>query len=224
MDRLLYGFVSAPSEVKPHLVSSSTPSSRADSAAVFANASIFYNGVGYCSLSEAVCGTLLELFVPHFKIQPGQTFQVPVGNGSSVDFLVHEVLLEYHGLRFQAERGRYGDFNGRQEYVTFQRRLRQVRGNRYKRQQLMTLTREQLLRNYYERRRRLIDRCAEHQRRELVVASCCDEFYDQIIRRFNRNFCPNRSEFRQIFYALVKVVARENAASRQLMYREKERA
>lgn len=215
-----------PSETqgKPKLFSVPTKPSPSAHSQVFAAATVFYNNVGYCSLSEAVCGTLLELFVPDFKIVPGETFQVPVGNGSSVDFLVHGVLLEYHGVRFQAERGRYGDFNSRQEYVQYQRRLRQLRGNRYKREQLTALTREQLILNYFQRRRRVINQHPEHHRRELVVATCCDEFFDRIVRRFNRTFCPTRVEFRQIFYALVKVVARENSVSRHQLHREKARA
>ncbi|MBN8548069.1 MAG: hypothetical protein J0M12_02010 [Deltaproteobacteria bacterium] len=211
-------------QVKPKLVAVPTPSPSQGSQKVFARASVFFNNIGYCSLSEAVCGTLLELFVPGFKIIEGQTFQIALGNGSSVDFFVNGVLVEFHGVRFQAERGRFGDFNSRQEYVQYNRRLRQLRGNRYKRQQFMDLTRERLMQNYFQRRRRLIDQHEAHKRCELVVVSNCDEFYDMVVRRFNRTFCPNRAEFRQIFYALVKVVARQNSVSKHQFNRERARA
>ena len=211
-------------QVKPKLVAVPSPASSGAEKKVFARASIYFNNIGYCSLSEAVCGTLLELFVPDFKIIEGETFQVALGNGSSVDFLIHGVLVEFHGVRFQAERGRFGDFNSRQDYVQYNRRLRQLRGNRYKRQQLMELTRDQLIQNYFQRRRRLIDQHEDHRRCELVVAGNCNEFYDRVIRLFNRTFFPNRAEFRQIFYALVKVVARQNSLSKHQFSRERARA
>lgn len=219
-----YDNVTSGSQVQPTLVAVSSPASSGTPQPVFASGSIFYNKVAYCSLSEAVCGALLEIFVANFKIRIGETFQIPIGNGSSVDFLVHGLLVEFHGVRFQAEKGRYGDFNSRQEYLTYHRRIRQLRGNRYKRKQLEALTREQLVQNYFQRRRRLVDQHPEHCQRELVVVSCCDDFYDKVIRRFNRSFCPSRAEFRQIFYALVKVVARENSVSRSHPMRERARA
>jgi hypothetical protein len=205
-------------QTKPELVD--FPSSPSGKRRVFAQATIFYNGIGYCSLSEAVCGTLLELFVPGFEVREGETFQIPAGSGGgSVDFRIGDVLIEFHGLRFNPEGGRYGDFSSRHEYAHFARNLRRSKGNPWKRRQVLSSTRDQLTRNYFERRRRLVDATPELCMCELVVATSCDEFYELVIQRFNAQFCPTRGEFRDIFQSLVKVVAQQNQYNRRLARR-----
>lgn len=199
---------------KPELVPL-TPS-QSGKRRVFAQASIFYNGIGYCSLSEAVCGTLLELFVPGFEVKEGETFQIPAGpTGASIDFRVQDVLIEFHGLRFNPGGGKYGDFSSRHQYADFAKNMRRARGNPWRQRKVLASTRDQLTRNYYEKRRRLLDSTPELRHLELIVATSCDDFYEQVVLRFNPQFCPTRGEFREIFYSLVRVVAQENHDFRQ---------
>lgn len=197
---------------RPHLfVLSSSSTEENNSSSPVQRGKIFFNGTYFASVAEAVCGQMLELFVPGFAIRYGETFQISIGAGRSVDFLVQGVLIEFHGLRFRPERRRFGDFSGRHQYKQFERQMRRSRRNRWKRARVIEEAREQLSHNYYQRRARHIRESSEHGERELVVATSCDEFYDLVIRRFNRQFCPTRYEFREIFFAMIKVVVKENA-------------
>ena len=197
------------SRSKPELVQQCSPSQSIQR--VFAKASIFFNGIGYCSLSEAVCGTLLELFVPGFAVREGETFQIPAGaNGGSIDFRFGDILIEFHGLRFHPEGRKFGDFENRWEYADFARELRRAKNNPWQRRRVLAAARHKLTQNYYQRRRKLVDATPALRACELIVATSCDDFYELVIHRFNPLFCPTRGEFREIFNSLVKVVAMQN--------------
>ncbi|MBX7143467.1 MAG: hypothetical protein K1X79_03375 [Oligoflexia bacterium] len=171
---------------------------------------IHFNGIYFASVAEAVCGQMLELFVPGFAIRYGETFQISIGSGRSVDFLVQGVLVEFHGVRFRPERRRYGDFTGARQFQHFRRQMRRSGRNRWRRARVLEEARREMTQNYYHRRCSHIKESLEHGTRELVVATTCDEFYDFVIRRFNREFCPTRYEFREIFFSMIKVVVRQN--------------
>lgn len=153
---------------------------------------------------------LLELYVPKFQIVPGVTFQVPMGNGSSVDFMVNGICLEYHQLRFHGDRRRFGDFPDRQSYLRFIQDLYKVRHNRYKRDRLLLHTTEVLRSAYWDRRRRLIDSNPEHAGRELIVAHDVGELYEKVILRFNPLSAPMREELSELFGTLIKHIAKES--------------
>lgn len=204
---------SKPLNAKSHVPSASSITdgvSPGISKSVQACPRFFFNGHGYCSLSEAACGTLLELYVPGFTVIDGETFQVPMGNGTSVDFMVKGVLLEYHPPRFAGDRRRFGDFPTRAAYVRFMRELSKVRHNPYKRGKLLRETAEILKSSYAERRRKLVDSCPEHSGKELVIAHDMDELYEKIILRFNPHHAPIRAELHEVFAAMIKEIARQN--------------
>ena len=169
----------------------------------------YYQNIGYCSLSEAACGVLMEQFISGFRLVNGETFQIPMGGGRSVDFFVRGVLVEYHHLRLKVERKRFGDFGSREEYLEYSRELRRVRHNRHRREKLIKRTREKLSLNYFEKRRRIIDDHPIYGGTELVVASSLEDFYDQVILRFSEPRCPSLDHFRELFQSKVRLISEE---------------
>jgi hypothetical protein len=178
-----------------------------------AQATVFFNGVGFCSISEAVCATLLELYVPGFQLIVGKTFQIDIGAGRTVDFLINEVLCEYHGVRLVPDRRRYGDFRDRADYHAYARELHRLGGNQYRRRRHIEATRARLALDYFDRRRRVIDEHPEYAGRELIVATSVDEFYERVVVRFNPRFCPNRDDFAATFAGFAAAIGRANSGA-----------
>lgn len=178
-------------------------------------ATVFFNGIGFCSISEAVCATMLELYVPGYQIVIGQTFQIDVGAGRTVDFMINGVLCEYHGVRLVPDRRRYGDFRDRHEYHAYARELHRLGGNGYRRRRHIEETKAKLAQHYFERRRQILDDHPEYAERELIVATSTDEFYERVVMRFNPKFCPTRPDFHESFAGFAAVIARQNSALRR---------
>lgn len=171
---------------------------------------ISYNGTRYCSLSEAALGVLLEQFLPGFKVIEAKTFQIPIGNGRCVDFLINGVLVEYHALRLSREHGRYGDFACQKEYRRYLKHFRRVRNNPRQRFQLYKATCRRLAARYTKLRRAWIERSPMHSGRELIVATSREEFYEKVIVRFGGPNIPSRGEFLALFWWWVNMLAHQN--------------
>ena len=177
---------------------------------IYADSKVHHNGVGYCSLSEAAFGAILELLIPGFKIVEGVTFQVPIGEGRSVDFFINGALVEYHQPRLHPERGKIGDFQNRDDYMFFLRSLKRSGGNTWRKQKLIDETRNELASNYYHKRRELIDRNTELRNTELIVATSREDFYRKIILRFVAENPPSLGDFIARFWWWVNIIARQN--------------
>jgi hypothetical protein len=161
--------------------------------------------VKFCSRSEAICAELLKQFVPHFELQQGVTFQVPIGedrNGNTiaVDFLVDGVLFEYHPVRFFQSRKRCGDFQDREEYRSYTKVFHSL--NADKRNFFHGAMKARLTQNYFNRRRSILDQHPLFRRTELIVATSPEEFYERIIKRFGKHY-PKAQQFLQIFNQLM---------------------
>lgn len=177
---------------------------------VFAHPKIFYRGIGYCSLSEAVFGVMLEYYIPGFDIVPGRTFQIPLGKGRSCDFLINGILVEYHEVRLKPSRGRYGDFSDESDLREYQNRARRLKYKHKKRRALDRITRQRLTLRYIERRLRHISECRHHSDRELIVATSREDFYDQVLTRFAIVEVPPLDVYLKQFWHLVRVIAAKN--------------
>ena len=159
----------------------------------------------FCSRSEAICAELLSQFVPHFRLEEGVTFQVPIGiddrgNMLSVDFFVDGVLFEYHPARFFKNKKGYGDFGSKDEYKAYARLFHSVAKS--ERDFVSDAVRARLKDNYYKRRRALLDQHPLYRRTELVVATSPEEFYYLIICRFGRNVPKSVERFLEMFEEL----------------------
>jgi hypothetical protein len=159
----------------------------------------------FCSRSEAICAELLRQFVPHFRLEEGVTFQVPIGiddrgNTLSVDFFVDGVLFEYHPARFFKNKKGYGDFGSKDEYKAYARLFHSV--GKSEREFVSDAVRARLKDNYYKRRRALLDQHPLYRRTELVVATSPEEFYYLILCRFGRNIPKSVERFLMMFEEL----------------------
>jgi hypothetical protein len=163
------------------------------------------NGIQFCSRSEAICAELLQRYVPHFELQNGLTFQVPIGrdqrgNVLAVDFLVDGVLFEYHPARLFKNRRRFGDFLNKQEYRAYTQMYHSLR--REQREFFQEAMRARVTRNYYAKRRAILDQHPTYRRMELVVATTPEEFYALILKRFGKNVPRSVERFMAIFEEL----------------------
>jgi hypothetical protein len=162
--------------------------------------------VKFCSRSEAICATILQHFVPHFDVQYGVTFQVPIGldrNGNTiaVDFLVDGVLFEYHPVRFFQSRKRFGDFSSREEYRSYARVFHSLTSE--KRAFFHEAMRSRLTLNYFNRRRAILDQHPLFRRTELIVATSPEEFYERVIKRFGKGYPKTMERFLKLFEELM---------------------
>lgn len=140
---------------------------------------------------------LLELVVPGFSVIEGQTFQVPIGLGRSVDFLIDGVLVEYH-----------------------EERLCELRARR-RRSRRRHDAGESGLQQYAARRRAALDENPRFAGTELIVTTSVAEFYHRVIGRFAPLHRPTQREFEELFWAIVKHVARESRKERHRFQQRK---
>jgi len=165
--------------------------------------------VKFCSRSEAICAHILAQFIPHFELQNGVTFQVPIGedrsgNTIAVDFLVDGVLFEYHPVRFFQSRRRCGDFNDRDEYRSYAKVFHAL--NSDKREFFHEAMRARLTMNYFNKRRSLLDQHPLFRRTELIVATTPEEFYERIVKRFGKNYPKSLQRFLNLFDELMRTL------------------
>ncbi len=158
--------------------------------------------IKFCSRSEAICAELLQRYVPHFDLREGVTFQVaigtdPQGNTLAVDFLVDGVLFEYHPVRLFKSRRRCGDFNSKHEYRAYADICHSLDSGQ--REFFQATMKSRLTKNYYAKRRAILDQHPMYRRMELVVATSPEEFYELILKRFGKNVPRSVERFMAIF-------------------------
>lgn len=163
------------------------------------------HGVKFCSRSEAICAEMLRRYVPSFEIREGVTFQVaigrdPQGNTLAVDFFVDGVFFEYHPVRFFKNRRRCGDFNSKSEYRAYTNICHSLQGEQ--KDFFQQTIRSRLSKNYYAKRRALLDQHPLYRRMELIVATSPEEFYSLVLRRFGHNVPRSLERFLSIFEEL----------------------
>jgi len=177
---------------------------------IFADSKIYFQGIGYCSLSEAALAACLELYVPGFKPIEGETYQIPIGNGRTVDFCLNDVLIEYHEPVLKALPHKLGDFGSMENYVSFLRELRKAGHDKYRKPKTLSAWRERLADNYYCKRREMLNASHEFQDTELIVAHCREDFYQKVILRFAPAPMPSLVEFEEKFWWWVQLIAKRN--------------
>jgi len=162
---------------------------------VTSQGNLLYGGIRYASRSEAACAILMQRYIPGFKIKDGKTFQVPIGVSSgghlrTADFMVQDVLVEYHPPRIHKSSKKPGDFKNWQEYNNY--RAVYNRCSPGQKVTLKKLTELKLTRNYTEKRLEQITQGLEHQGRELIVATSAADFYDKVLKRFAGPNLPDK--------------------------------
>jgi hypothetical protein len=165
-----------------------------------------FEGRRFFSRTEAACGTLMERFIPDYKIVDGKTFQVPIGADKfdhmrHVDFMVAGVLIEFHQVRFWKNTRRCGDFESFKDYCEYKRQMRELPVEQ--RQAFLELTQTRLLHNYTAKREAQIAACPEHAGRELIVARSASDFYHRVIRRFGEDI-PDEKAFLRMYHRICE--------------------
>jgi hypothetical protein len=165
---------------------------------------ILINGHNFCSVSEAACGILLSVLLPNFKLQEGETFQIPIGHSRTVDFKVGETLVEFHPLRLAQKLERATEF------YSLKAPKRLVELARLERQQ------------YRERREKAVA-AGPLRSSELIIVTTPQELFLQVICRFTHNPTLNVVEFCELFWSLVDQIKRESRGHRSCLHRRRNR-
>lgn len=136
---------------------------------------------------------------------------MPLGQGRFADFFHRGYLIEYHEPRIFADGRSYGDFENRSAYQEFLKAFKRVRNHPWRRQRFLSETAYRLRDNYTHRRRAIIASNPRFQSTPLIVTSSVSEFYYSVILRFQSAHVPSCDEFGELFYTVVRQVARENS-------------
>ncbi len=169
-----------------------------------------YAGINYGSISEAALGILLEELIPDFTVEEGKTYQLPLGGGRTVDFLINNSLVEFHYPRFFVRSNDLGDFASVKERRDFHKALKRVGRNKHQKNKLLQSTQEQLIRNYTLKRRKQIDMSLYGPHTELIVASSAQDFYWKVICRFVGVGAISETQFMERFNQCCKSVVKSS--------------
>lgn len=137
------------------------------------------------SKSEMACGLLLEKYIPEFELKTGETFQVPVALGKTVDFKIGDVYVEYHPINLLFE------FDDRQALRQLKNACRHVKKNY--RTQIYEAIKSEMAEKYYRRRKFAIDGFTSKDS-ELIVVKSPEEVYKLLIKRFAESY-PKQAKF-----------------------------
>lgn len=158
----------------------------------------YLNGESYSSLSEAACSFLLQVFVSGFSpVVRGENFEIELGRGCRADFLVNNVILEWHPIKL------------RKSWHLRARFLPQP----YK-SQFLEKNRDRVLGQYREKRGRQILKSEKYSHCELVVAGSPKNLHaflrTESTISLTRNL-PTEEDFCLLFERVQKIISCDNA-------------
>jgi len=149
----------------------------------------------FSSKSEAICGKMLEKYIPGFKLIPGETFQIPVGT-KKIDFRINGVFVEFHPVQIRHE------FTSKSAYDKFQAAMGRL--TTWESQSIESILMEEFS-GQYTKGRRLILNCFEGTKNaELVVCANRAEFVKNVLRRFGGPGTPSESKLLREFDKLFR--------------------
>jgi hypothetical protein len=144
-------------------------------------------------------------YLPDFKIIQGETFQVPIGGGKTVDFRFKNIIVEYHHPRLKPSKRHLGDFPSKQSYLKFKKELEGIR-NAEKREEFVEEVKEELIEHYYDKRRHALNDHPTHRNAELVVVSSPQEVFEKIISRFSRTSEMSPEEIENLADSILEMI------------------
>jgi len=155
--------------------------------------------LSFSSKSEAICGILLEKYVPGFKLVVGETFQIPVGP-KKIDFKLNNSFVEFHPIQLRHE------FTSQEAYRRFQEALGRL--DCWERDGLGKLMRQEFADQYAKGRRNILN-CFEHTKScDLIVCTNEREFIERVIRRFGGKNTPSVQKLLDEFNDLYSDIKR----------------
>ncbi len=163
------------------------------------NLSARLDQLSFSSKSEAVCGILMEKYIPGFKLVAGETFQIPVGP-KKIDFKVNNAFVEFHPVQLRYE------FTSQEAYRRFQEILGRLPC--WERDGLGKLMRQEFADQYTKGRRNILN-CFEHTKScDLIVCTNEREFIERVIRRFGGKNTPSVAKLLDEFNELYSDIKR----------------
>lgn len=145
------------------------------------------------SKSEAVCGLMLEKYVPGFQLIPGETFQIGVGS-KRFDFKIDGVFIEFHPVQLR------NDFTSQQAYHNFQSALGRL--PEWQRNDLSDILSEEFGGQYAKRRRDILNCFEATKNAELIICHDREDFVRRVLKRFGRPGIPSETKLLREFEAL----------------------
>jgi hypothetical protein len=177
-----------------------------------------WKGVRFASAAEAACAELLELYIPGFKIVPGKTFQLIVadrekGTAKTVDFLVNDVLVEFHPPNHYPKRNLpQGDFTDQDLPAGLIERPCRLDAS-FEERAVLEARDKQAAHGYQRLRRQVVATDPRFRGTRLIVVVSAGDLYDKIIDHYGRG-CPDRERFIRQFEKVMAEVLKENGAER----------
>ncbi len=147
----------------------------------------------FASKSEAVCGMMLEKYVPGFQLITGETFQIAVGS-KRFDFKIDGVFIEFHPVQLR------NDFTSQQAYQGFQTALGRL--PEWQRHDLSDILSEEFGGQYAKRRRDILNCFPETKNAELIICHDREDFVRRVLKRFGRPGLPSETKLLREFEAL----------------------
>lgn len=171
---------------------------------------VIYGENYYDSYMEATTATLLEKYIPNFRIERGKTYQVAEGLDKKIDFFINGVFVEYNPIIFAAPKR--GSFETIEEYSAFKVFFDCLPLE--ERQQYLQDTHKHLKEQYYQKRKAALDKNPAFKNNELLIVTTPEELYDQVIVRFGMNI-PEKDLFKNEFTSMQAAIKSSINANRQ---------
>lgn len=155
---------------------------------------ILWQGIEYESISEIAVGEVLESYVLGWRVTPGISFQVHLGERLTVDFVVNELLIEYHPFRTP--------WRINSEGLPRAQRLSKIKSMA-----------SSAARSYENKRRAQIDHACPGREFELVVVASGRELLEDVVRRCSQCKLPPLSRFEHDFDSRIRQLATSRTAA-----------
>lgn len=154
-----------------------------------------FNSNFYDSQSEATVATLLEKYVPEFKVEEGKNFQVNHEIPKSIDFLVDGEFLEWHPILMFAGKGNLGDMPSQEKYQKFKKIKSEMEPERAK--VFERRYKRILAANYLAQRQSAVNESQNYRGISVSLVQTPEELYQFLARRgYN---LPDQGQFTQEF-------------------------
>lgn len=152
--------------------------------------------IQFDSISEAVCAILLEKYVHGWECVPFKTYQVPLMLGRRADFVVGNVVIEYHPIELKHE------FHNDLAFKRYKAAMWMVAPRM--RNEIEAAICDEMRAQYFDRRRTILNSMQEFRNHDLQVLCDAREFCG-LVASLSRNAKPAEvlADWRSTFNAVA---------------------
>jgi len=157
-------------------------------------------GLLFDSKSEAAVGVLLQRYIPGYSAVFGKTFQANGDTCCTFDFVLENLVLEWHPIRIEYAL-QEGDKTAYRQIETEARQMGQLNEFLIFKKELKS----ELAVEYWMRRQEASDNSGIYQGKEVILATNFNEFYELVLRKYgDKNKLKTKTELRKEFEQLSK--------------------